>query len=184
MRAELDTRFSYHSIAHTFDDVLPAAERIAVMLNLTLEEVLLLKAAAVFHDFGFVETRAGHEQVSARIARERLPEFGYEELQIEVIAGIILATRMPQEPYTLLEHILADADLDVLGREDFASRNQDLRDELAAFGSVVSDVEWYKGQLGLLYSHKYFTVLHDIRDAQKQRNIEFLEARLAKARKE
>jgi hypothetical protein len=91
---------------------------------------------------------------------------------------------MPQEPYTLLEHILADADLDVLGREDFASRNQDLRDELAAFGSVVSDVEWYKGQLGLLYSHKYFTVLHDIRDAQKQRNIEFLEARLAKARKE
>jgi hypothetical protein len=39
----------------------------------------------------------------------------------------------------LLEEILADADLDVLGRDDFFSRGQALRAEREALGKMVSD---------------------------------------------
>ena len=86
-----------------------------------------------------------------------------------------MATQLPQSPRTLLEQIVADADLDVLGREDLATRNQALRDELAASGTQISDEGWLASQLQLLESHHYWTAAaRSLRDAGKQRNLEML----------
>jgi uncharacterized protein len=90
---------------------------------------------------------------------------------IETIS-IIMATKLPQSPKTILEEIMADADLDVLGRDSFFKRSQDLRDERAALGISSSDKAWYQSQLDFLRAHHYFTrAAHQLRDETKDKNI-------------
>ena len=78
---------------------------------------------------------------------------------------------------------MADADLDMLGRDDYMVLNLTLRDEMAARGMPSSDEEWYSSQLRFLRSHRYFTAsARALRDAGKQRNIEALLARIEECR--
>jgi uncharacterized protein len=95
---------------------------------------------------------------------------------------MIMATRLPQTPHTLLERILADADLDVCGRDDFLVLNHCLRAELAALGSASSDREWFSGQLSFLRAHQYWTAAaRASRDQGKHMNIAALERLLLAA---
>ena len=180
LERDLSPALTYHCLAHTRDDVVPAAERLATLEGVTGESLLLLCTAALYHDIGFVEQRDDHETIGVRIAREVLPRFGYSPAHIEAIGGMILATKLPQSPHTLLEEILADADLDVLGRDDFLIRSRDLQAELAAFGTPMSDEQWFGGQLKFMQAHRYFTVAaRTLRDTMKQVNIEALISLLA-----
>lgn len=178
MAEHLDPHLYYHSLAHTFDDVLPAAERIARREQIHPEMLELILLAAVLHDIGFIHQRDGHEDISIRMAEEILPRYGYEAHELTAISGMIAATKLPQSPTTLPEKILADADLDVLGRSDFPVRNQALRDELTAFGATFTDREWFEGQLRFLRAHRYFTIADRQYEQQKQQNIRWLEAQL------
>ena len=154
---ELPPSLTYHCLEHTRDDVVPAAERLAAAEGVQGEDLLLLRTAAYYHDLGYIEQYEQNELISVRMAREALPAFGYSPAQIDVIASLIMATVMPQRPQTLLEQILADADLDVLGRDDFFERNRSLRTELAAQGQTYSDADWYREQLCFLQAHCFFT---------------------------
>lgn len=168
----LSPLFHYHALTHTFYDVLPAVERLAALEQVDSEAELLLRTAAVFHDIGFVEQRHEHEAIGIQIAATILPEFGYRDTQIQAISGMILATRLPQTPRSPLEQLLADADLDVLGRDDFLVRNQALRKELAAFGTTMTDAQWYEGQINFLENHRYWSAsARKRRDEGKQQNI-------------
>ena len=183
LERELSPSLFYHSLGHTRDDVLPAVERLATLEGVTTEDRLLLLTAALYHDLGFIEEYTHNEAIGARIAAEVLPRFGYTPAHTRVIAGIIMATKLPQSPHTRLDEIIADADLDVLGRDDFMLRNQALRDELAAYGCPATDEGWYSYQLQFLQAHRYFTAAaKSLRDAQKKRNVETLTALLARYR--
>ncbi len=180
LEQELPASLIYHAAAHTRDDVVPAAERLASLEGVAGEDWVLLLSAAWYHDLGYIEQREDHEAVSIRIAEQALPRFGYKNEQIQIIRGIIQATKMPQSPTTLLEEIMADADLDVLGREDdFWRLDRGLRDELAGFGSSFTDEEWYTRQLAFLRGHGYFTnAARALRGAGKQCNIQEILKRL------
>lgn len=172
LQHELSPKLCYHNLWHTRDEVVPTAERLAQLSAVDAEELLLLRTAAYYHDIGFVEQRIDHELVGIRIASEVLPRLGYNSTQIAVINGMILATRLPQSPRTPLEKMLADADLEVLGRADFLPRNQALREELAAFGTPSTEVQWYRQQLDFLQGHRYWTAAARARyDAHKQENV-------------
>ena len=175
LERELPAGLYYHNLDHTRDDVVPAVEFLAGEEGIGEEDYYLLLTAAWFHDIGFIEKRAGHEEVSVRIASKALPGFGYTQEQIQIIKGIILATVVPHSPVSTLEKIMADADLDVFGRKDFMINNQNLRRELTFFGQEFTDFEWYSSQLKFIESHKYFTAsAHNARDAGKKMNIEKL----------
>lgn len=172
---ELSATLYYHGPFHTRDEVVPATRRLAEMERIRGESLDLLLTAAWYHDLGYTEQAVHHELIGARMVQEILPQFKYSDKQIEVVKWAILATALPQDPKTPLEEILCDADLDVLGRDDFMPRNQDLRRELAGMGKTFSDVEWYAGQLKFLQGHTYFTEsAHALRDTQKSVNIEDL----------
>ena len=110
-----------------------------------------------------------------------LPRFGYGSEQIAAIRGMIMATRLPQSPGTLLEQIMADADLDLLGCDEFIPRNHDLRAEMAASGQTMGDHEWLSGQLDFLRSHVYFTASATaLRSKGKLRNAQLLQEALAR----
>jgi len=157
MERELSPGLLYHGITHTRDEVTPTAELLAGIEGLWGESLYLLLTATWLHDIGFIQQSKNHELISAAIAAEALPAFGYSGEQIEIIRGAILATIVPQAPITILEKIMADADLNVLGRKNFLLRNRDLRSELAYFGQNFSDFEWVSGQLKFIEGHRFHT---------------------------
>lgn len=180
LQRELSPQMVYHSAWHTESDVVPAAERLAALEGVTGDDLMLLRTAAWYHDIGCVVQRAQHEAIGIGIATTILSHFGYTDAQLKVIAGLIMATRLPQSPHSLLEQILADADLDALGREDYHARQTALRAEWAATVQATTLAEWLQIQITFLSSHRYFTgVARSLRDAGKQKHITELRAQLA-----
>jgi uncharacterized protein len=177
---ELPHSMVYHSLTHTRDEVVPAIEVLARLEGISEEDLLLLRTAAYFHDIGYIVQSLDHEEASAIIAQEALSQFGYNPEQIETIKILIMSTKLPQSPQTLLEQIMADADLDVLGSSDYIARNQQLRDEFAATGREMSDEEWYTEQLSFIKSHEYFTqAARYLRNERKQQNTHLVVKLLA-----
>lgn len=175
LETELAQDLTFHAARHTRDDVVPAAERLARMAGVAGEDLLLLLTAAWFHDVGFVVQRDEHEAAGVRISRAELPGFGYSPHQIDIIGNIIMATRLPQSPGTLLEEIMADADLDSLGRADFFEVSVRLREEMENYGTVMDDAVWYRWEINFLEGHRYFTTTaRSLRDEGKRHNIEQL----------
>jgi uncharacterized protein len=172
LRTELPPEFIYHDIWHTEHEVMPAAARLARLSGLPEEQAQLLEVAAAYHDIGLIETRIEHERRGAEIAAQALPRYGFDPTSIASVVGMIRATRLPQSPQSLPESILADADLDVLGRDDFLTRNALLRQELAALGQVMTDQEWLTSQRTFLQQHAYFTPAADaLRAAGQASNL-------------
>jgi uncharacterized protein len=175
LQQELSPTLVYHGIAHTRDEVVPAVEALSAMEGISGKSLLLLLTAAWFHDLGYVENAVHHELIGARMVVEILPSFGYSQADVEVVRWAILATALPQSPRNLLEQILTDADLDVLGQTSFMKRNDDLRQELAFFDKQFTDEQWYSQQLNFIEGHQYFTAAaRRLRDPQKAINIDEL----------
>jgi len=180
---ELSPDLIYHNYWHSQADVLPGVVRLSSFSNISTEHILLLRVGAAFHDIGFVITHLEHERVGVGIAQQVLPDFGFTPAQIDIITGMIMATRLPQSPHTLLEEILADADLDVLGREDFFRRSEHLRNELANLGRSNSPLQWFEIQRNFLKNHSYFTrQARELRQPCKDQHIIILEEHLKNRR--
>jgi len=140
LSAQLDKRLCYHNTDHTLD-VIAWSEQIALSEHVSSsKELLLLKIAALFHDTGFLHVYNGHEEKSCEIAIEKLNSH-FTKTDMEVICGLIMATKVPQKPTTLLQQIICDADLDYLGRKDFKKLSTYLKNEFLDFGIVKNDVE-------------------------------------------
>ena len=153
---ELDSRLGYHNITHTLD-VLEQAEVLAEQEKVTdKHDLLLLKIAAVFHDSGFLFVYKNHEEKSCEIASESLKNVFSEE-DIKKVFGMIMATKIPQTPNTLLEQIICDADLDYLGRSDFEPISRNLYKEFLTFKIIPEDMIWDHIQIKFFESHHYFT---------------------------
>jgi uncharacterized protein len=176
---ELTPALRYHSLAHTRDEVVVAAGRLAGLEHLPAPDTLLLLTAAYFHDIGYLEQGSDHEAAGIRVVEQVLPRFGYSAEQVRSVSRLLLATQLPQTPLTLAEQILADADLDVLGRAEYWPRSLDLRAEWEFFGLRVSDEQWYRGQLDFLRAHHYFTAAaRATREATQAANAARVEALL------
>ena len=138
----LSKDLTYHTVQHTLD-ILKNAERIARSENIHNEEDLfLLKVACLYHDSGFLVTYKGHEKESCNLAKKDLPAFDCNKKQIEIICGLIMATKIPQSPANKMEEIICDADLDYLGTPDFFTISNNLFLELKKKGLVNSKKEW------------------------------------------
>jgi TolB-like protein/predicted metal-dependent HD superfamily phosphohydrolase len=149
-------KLQYHNINH-IQDVLRSAIAIGESENLSVDEMNMLKIAALFHDAGFIFTAKGHEAKGAEMAKEYLPLYGFSPDQIQQIGNMILATRIPQTPTTKLDKILCDADLDYLGRDDFYQIGNTLFEEMKTHGIVETEREWNLVQKTFLESHRYHT---------------------------
>lgn len=178
LSAQLDKRLSYHNTDHTLD-VIARSEEIAMSERVSSsKELLLLKMAALFHDTGFLHVFNGHEEKSCEIVLEKLNSH-FTKPDMDVICGLIMATKVPQKPTTLLQQIICDADLDYLGRKDFKKLSNYLKHEFLDFGIVKNDEEWEKKQIAFFESHQYFTRTSiDKRLPLKMRHLEELKQHL------
>lgn len=178
LRKELPPHLTYHNPGHT-RDVIRMVREIASEEGVRGEELKLLKTAALLHDTGFLFTAEGHEERSCRIASEYLPRYGYSDTAIHRVRAMIMATRIPQRPETLPEKILADADLDYLGRDDFFTIGNRLYRELHHSGVVKNEREWNIIQQKFLEEHRYFTeTSQKKRNEKKAENLQAIRSKL------
>lgn len=169
---ELPHDLYYHGLHHTMD-VLRSAEMIGKDEQITDDEMLLLKTAVLYHDAGFTRTYRNHEDVGCEMAKEDLPKFGFSEKDIETICGMVMATKIPQNPKTQLERIIADADLEYLGTDQFEKIGHTLYEEIKIYLNVESERQWNIIQVNFLKSHQYFTdFCKRNREAEKQKHLE------------
>jgi predicted metal-dependent HD superfamily phosphohydrolase len=153
---ELDRNLYYHGVHHTID-VIAACTRIGMAESISEHDMVVLKTAAVLHDIGFVKQYKGHEEISADMACEILPGYGYRDFEIDIICDAILATKIPQNPKSHLAEILCDADVDNLGRNDFDVISDSLFKELRAYNIIQDEKQWKRSQITFLENHRFFT---------------------------
>jgi len=173
LEQNLPSDLFYHGIHHTFD-VFDAALVIAENEKIdSADDLTLLKTAALFHDSGFTIDASKHEECGCDLAREILPACDYTNSQIDQICGMIMATKIPQQPLNLLECIICDADLDYLGRDDFFKIGDTLYQELKAYNKIKDAIQWNQLQISFLSNHKYHTEFsRGNREIKKQENLQ------------
>jgi HD superfamily phosphodiesterase len=152
----LSNTLYYHGLHHTLD-VFNAALKIAANEQLSATEIKLLRIAVLYHDAGFTVSYKNHEEIGCKLAKKNLPAFGYSKEEITIICGMIMATKIPQNPHTLLERIICDADLDYLGRNDFEKISNYLFEEIKIYTDLHDKKKWYFVQKKFLENHQYHT---------------------------
>jgi predicted metal-dependent HD superfamily phosphohydrolase len=181
--------FPDNLVFHSYNHIVETVEAVALIgegNNLLPEQIEMVQLAAWFHDSGYAEDRETHEEKSAEIASAFLSKLDYPSDNIKVIRNIILATRMPQEPKTLLEQVMCDGDLIHVGKKSFTKRSDMLRAELEITqGKSYSDVEWVQNEIDFLSGHKYHTPFANIEFSnRKANNIAQLHEQLKTLKKE
>ncbi len=156
INGHLNAKYTYHNGQH-ISSVLKHLTEMMDHYNLSRQERRLLKTAALFHDLAFIHSHLNHERESARMAAERLPEFGYSDREITLIQGMIMATRIPQSPVTFMEKLLCDADLFYLGGKNYFHIADKLRQEWENLGLLKGERHWLETQLNFLEAHHFHT---------------------------
>lgn len=174
LERDLAPDLSYHTLEHTLD-VYNMAKFYAEKEKISAADTKLLLIATLYHDCGYLYQRENHESISCDVLRATLPGFDYSNEDIETMCGIIMATKLPQEPHTLLEQIICDADLDYLGRDDFFKIGDGLYHELTAANIIANETEWNRLQIDFLQKHQYFTATAKaLRNDRKQEHLTIL----------
>lgn len=172
MEKELPENLYYHSILH-INDVMESAKKLAALENIQEHDRNLLFTAVAFHDSGFIYQVNDHELKGCEIVREVLPNFDYNDEEIAIICNMIMATKIPQSPKSLLDEIICDADLDYLGRDDFWEIGAKLYNELTHLGVLENEEQWNRLQMKFLSSHNYFTnSAKSLREETKRKYLE------------
>jgi predicted metal-dependent HD superfamily phosphohydrolase len=156
LKKELPMDLYYHGMHHTLS-VVDSINIICEHEKITSNELFLLNVGGLYHDIGFVHVYKNHEEEGCKIAKEELPKFGLSDDEVNIICGLIMATKIPQSPKTHLEQIIADADLEYLGTADYWDVGRTLFDELKIYMDVSNESQWNIIQMNFLKKHQYFT---------------------------
>ena len=174
---ELSGDLFYHCLQHTIDVELQVEKIARNELIEAPEELFLLKVASLYHDSGFLSTYKEHEAAGCVLAKKELPGFALNQTQLDIICGLIMATKIPQTPLTKLEEIICDADLDYLGRDDFKEISNNLFLELKARSFVKTQNDWNLIQINFFHQHHYFTNTNKkLRQPQKLQHLEMIKS--------
>lgn len=159
LKEQIPASYTYHNYEHTLY-VQGKAREIGLHEHLGKRDMDLLNTAALWHDTGYIHTYKGHEEESCVMAKEYLPGYSYNEADIEIICGMMMATKVPQQPHSFLEDIIADADLAYLGTIGAAEQSDKLFNELRSIHPAFTKVEWNNQQIAFLKAHQFFTAFY------------------------
>jgi len=178
LKNNLPEYYFYHNYKHTLYVVEKAME-IGKHEGCTEADLELLTTAALWHDTGYIVTYSNHEEESCALARQYLRGFGYSPDLIDTVIGMIMATKIPQEPKNKLEEILADADLEYLGSDAFSIKAESLFREYQNIKPAMTEADWNKAQISFLQKHHYFTRFCKLnREPAKQLHLKELAQRM------
>ncbi len=156
LKDKLAPYLSYHSYKHIID-VANVCDKYIKLYRIDDDMAKLIRIAAICHDFGYTVSPIDHEERSITLIEPMLRPILTKE-EIALVNGMIRATKVPQQPKTFYDKILADADLDYLGRNDYDELSENLHQELLHYGVIKSERQWLDLQIKFLESHEYHTL--------------------------
>jgi predicted metal-dependent HD superfamily phosphohydrolase len=167
----------YHNLNHT-ETVVKRTSELAANYSLSDKELFILSAAAWFHDIGQLEgSTKFHEDRSVIIMKKFLEGTGLADEIMDKIENCICATKLPQNPKSLLEEIVCDADTYNLGTDAFLKTDELLKKEFQLRNMPIDN--WEEKTLDLLLNHKYFTsYCHALLNKGREKNIDLVRYRL------
>ena len=167
----------YHNLEHT-KTVVKRSSEIAANYHLSDTELFILLAAAWFHDTGqLVGGTKFHEDRSVIIMKKFFGTKGIAKEIVDEIESCICATKIPQQPKSVLEEIICDADTYNLGTEAFLKTDELLKKEFELRNMSIDN--WEEKTLGLLLSHHYFTpYCQALLDKGREKNIDLVRYRV------
>lgn len=178
LKKELDHLCEYHNVRHTLD-VIDQSQIIGKTELLSTHELLLIRIAALFHDTGFLNQRPKHEEYSVEIFLEAAKDSEISEQDKAIISQCIMATRMPQQPISILDKVICDADLDYLGRDDFFPIGDALFREMNRNNEISDELAWNNLQVKFLNAHRFHTNYSiQNRTPKLQENLKMVVAKL------
>jgi len=175
LEQELSPDLTYHNADHT-RSVIQATQLLCEHEKIDEHHTKILVTAALFHDAGFVRSYQNHEEKSCDLAREYLPEFGYNNKEINQICRLIMVTKLPQRPSNLFESIICDADLHYLGTDSYFLIAENLFQEYKKLDIVKDRVDWKTKQIQFFKAHRYFTrSAKEKYEQKKEENFQLLQ---------
>jgi predicted metal-dependent HD superfamily phosphohydrolase len=168
-------KHNFHNIHHT-QEVVRAAEIIGKSSALNDDEMESVLIAAWLHDIGYEHGSHNHEAVAADRARALLEGAGADKHKIDDVVQAIEATKMPQQPKSVISKVLCDADLYHLSTEKCDENGFKLREEWRSLGfKDMEDEEWVHFNLQFMESHRYHTTYgQQVLEHGKKKNIKRL----------
>jgi len=153
------SELKYHNWEHTLYVYNSVKQIIKYEQDLTENDKIALRLAAIFHDIGYLEGCENHEKKGAEIAINFLQK--NTDIPSEIctqIVEIIKATRLDYLPKNLPEKIIRDADLAHLADENYADWYQKLFEELNDHLKLnLSKAKWRKMSIEFIINHQYNT---------------------------
>ncbi len=147
----------YHSFSHT-EEAVDACRAIGEGSKLAKSDMEMVQIAAWFHDTGYTVSVVDHEEHSVEIANAFLSSQDYPADRIARIGTAIRATKVPQQPSTLMEQVLCDADMAHLGSKRFFEKSNLLRLEIEKrTGAALNDADWLKTNIDFAARCQYHT---------------------------
>lgn len=173
-------KHNFHNLHHT-QEVVRAAEIIAVKSELNEDEIESVLIAAWLHDIGYDQGSQDHEAHAADRARKMLEEAGASDKKMKDVVEAIESTKMPQQPKSIVSKVLCDADLFHLSTEKCDENGYKLRDEWKSLGfKDMEDDEWVHFNVQFMESHRYHTTYgQDVLEEGKKKNIKRLRKMLS-----
>ena len=171
---KVSDKYVFHDLEHTIQTV-AAAKVIGEGFNLSEQDTRLLLLATWFHDTGYSEGPVEHEERSWINAENFLRKHLTQE-ELDIIEGCIKATKVPQNPQSLLQRVICDADLSHLGMRTYWDRTSKFRQELILTRQLVmSDRDWVDFEIDFMLSHNYHTeVANELFNKHKAKHVQQL----------
>ncbi len=165
----------FHNLEHT-QNVVKRTQEIAGHYKVSENDMLVLFAAAWFHDTGHLFTEpAKHEEMSVDIMRKFMKDHDVDEKTVKSIVECIMATKIPRNPNTLLEEIICDADTYHLGTKEFKETNRRAMEETRLKTGEIDPVKFDEGTISMLQNHRFYTAYaRELLDKRKGKNLKKL----------
>jgi HD superfamily phosphodiesterase len=174
--------FYFHNLDHTLE-VINRSKYLAKKEWLNDNCIKLLTIAWFFHDIWYwsynkyKKDNLKHEEESVTIFNNFIKNNNYNKIDnkiITIISGIILATKVKNNPTNILECIIKDSDLDNIGRNDFREKSELLLQETNWLNKTnIEKKEWYQNVFNLFKDFKFYSPTQ-----KKERNKKWKENKI------
>jgi predicted metal-dependent HD superfamily phosphohydrolase len=175
----------FHNLEHT-QNVVKRTQEIAGHYKVSENDMLVLFAAAWFHDTGHLFTEPSkHEAMSVDVMKKFMKDHDVDDKTIKTIEECIMATKFPRNPNTLLEEIICDADTYHLGTKQFKETNRRALEEARLRTGEIDPVKFNEGTISMLQSHRFYTAYaRELLDKRKEKNLKKLGEKNSEKKKE
>ena len=176
----LPEEMCFHNSEHTLR-MLKRSEILALGEELTEEDILILKTAVLFLNYGYLFDYKNHIDKAVEEIRVLLPEYDYLYYQIEEICNLIKSLKQSDQKNDLKEKLIYDIYYEYFGASDFIELSYKLFNEESHYKGNQKLLHWWQKQIKNVENHEFLTnTAKQLRDVNSDIQIKKIQSQIDK----